>query len=122
MLLLCLLLLCRRVGLITPTLAVLNYLRHVSPTPTLTFSTLTVLVSTVHGYSSRPFQVADLQRAADTFEDIESMMQADIEAGTVRVQGGHTRNLLRVKRGLEFIRLLLISICEDRLVDHRGTA
>lgn len=38
------------------------------------------------------------------------MLQLDIDQDTVRKAGSHTRNLLRVKRGLDMVRVLFEQI------------
>ncbi|CAH8278068.1 unnamed protein product [Arabidopsis lyrata] len=56
-------------------------------------------------------KVNDLAKASPSTLTLEAMVDRDIEAKRVRKVGSHTRNLLRVKRGLEMIRVL----CEETL-------
>ncbi|CAH2046200.1 unnamed protein product [Thlaspi arvense] len=56
-------------------------------------------------------KVNDLAEVSSSVSTIEEMVDKDIEANCVRKVGSHTRNLLRVKRGLEMIRVL----CEELL-------
>ena len=44
------------------------------------------------------------------------MMEKDIEANCVRKPGSHTRNLLRVKRGLDMVRILFEEIIVSEYV------
>ena len=61
-------------------------------------------------------QVKSLKDASKTFATLPEMMDADVQNGTVRVQGSFTRNLLRVKRGLELNRMLFEGMLADRFV------
>ena len=61
-------------------------------------------------------QVKSLKEASKTFSTLPEMMDADVRNGTVRIQGSFTRNLLRVKRGLELNRKLFDGLLADRLV------
>ncbi|KAG7536179.1 Glycolipid transfer protein superfamily [Arabidopsis suecica] len=56
-------------------------------------------------------KVNDLAKASPSTLTLEAMVDRDIEAKRVRKVGSHTRKLLRVKRGLEMIRVL----CEETL-------
>lgn len=51
-------------------------------------------------------KVQDLRAAAHVFPTLPAMVEADVARGSVRTPNSHTRNLLRVKRGLECMRLL----------------
>ncbi|CAA6671789.1 unnamed protein product [Spirodela intermedia] len=55
-------------------------------------------------------KVEDLKSASKSITTLESMLQLDIEQDTVRKAGSHTRNLLRVKRGLDMVRVLFEQI------------
>ncbi|KAL3684916.1 hypothetical protein R1sor_002938 [Riccia sorocarpa] len=51
-------------------------------------------------------KVKDLLDASKEFENLGALIDSDIKADTVRKGGSHTRNLLRVKRGLDMVRVL----------------
>lgn len=57
------------------------------------------------------FQLNDLAAASRSISTLEEMIEKDIEAGCVKKYGSHTRNLLKVKQGLEMIKVL----CEELL-------
>ena len=61
-------------------------------------------------------QVKSLKEASIMFPTLPEMMDADVRNGTVRMQGSFTRNLLRVKRGLELNRKLFEGLLGDRFV------
>jgi len=56
------------------------------------------------------------------FPTLPVMMDADVVKGTVRVQGSNTRNLLRVKRGLDLNRQLFKRLLADQNVALREVA
>lgn len=58
-------------------------------------------------------KVSDLVLAGREFGSLAGMMHADERSGTVRVKGSHTRNLLRVLRGLDLNRRLFRSLLKD---------
>lgn len=51
-------------------------------------------------------KVADLAEASKSISTLEALLDRDIEADCVRKAGSHTRNLLRVKRGLDLTKVL----------------
>lgn len=51
-------------------------------------------------------KVDDLSEASKTILTLPVMMEKDMEANCVRKAGSHTRNLLRVKRGLDMVKVL----------------
>lgn len=51
-------------------------------------------------------QVDDLLEASKSISTLPSMVELDIQKDTVRVAGSHTRNLLRVKRGIDMVQVL----------------
>ncbi|BBN00167.1 hypothetical protein MPTK1_1g26930 [Marchantia polymorpha subsp. ruderalis] len=51
-------------------------------------------------------KVKDLLDASKEFDNIAAMVDSDIQADKVKQGGSHTRNLLRVKRGIDMVRLL----------------
>uniref|UniRef100_A0A453LZV7 Glycolipid transfer protein domain-containing protein n=1 Tax=Aegilops tauschii subsp. strangulata TaxID=200361 RepID=A0A453LZV7_AEGTS len=55
-------------------------------------------------------QVNDLLEASKTISTLPSMVELDIQKGTVRQAGSHTRNLLRVKRGIDMVKVLFEQI------------
>ncbi|CAI9776052.1 unnamed protein product [Fraxinus pennsylvanica] len=55
-------------------------------------------------------KVDDLAEASKSISTLEVMMDKDIESNCVRTAGSHTRNLLRVKRGLDMVRVLFEQI------------
>ncbi|KAL8208822.1 hypothetical protein R6Q57_008234 [Mikania cordata] len=60
-------------------------------------------------------KVNDLCDTSVSISTLQSMMEKDIEENCVRKPGSHTRNLLRVKRGLDMVRVLFeqILVSED---------
>ena len=48
----------------------------------------------------------DLQEASKSIQTLQSMIDRDVQDNCVRTAGSHTRNLLRVRRGLDMVRLL----------------
>nr|CAB3497957.1 unnamed protein product [Digitaria exilis] len=50
--------------------------------------------------------VDDLLEASKSISTLPSMVELDIQKDTVRVAGSHTRNLLRVKRGIDMVQVL----------------
>lgn len=58
-------------------------------------------------------QVNDLMKASSKLETLPSLIKSDVEAGTVKTAGSHTRNLLRVKRGVDLIRVLFEGILDS---------
>ncbi|KAK4252824.1 hypothetical protein QN277_010971 [Acacia crassicarpa] len=55
-------------------------------------------------------KVDDLVEASKSIHTLQSMIDRDVQANTVRKVGSHTRNLLRVKRGLDLVRVLFEQI------------
>jgi len=51
-------------------------------------------------------QVDDLLEASNSISTLPSMVEIDIQKDTVRAVGSHTRNLLRVKRGIDMVKVL----------------
>ena len=51
-------------------------------------------------------QVNDLLEASNSISTLPSMVELDIQKDTVRTVGSHTRNLLRVKRGIDMVKVL----------------
>ncbi|XP_054776723.1 accelerated cell death 11 [Prosopis cineraria] len=83
------------------------------------FSRASSLVSPLFGCLGIAFKFAemdyvakvdDLVEASKSIRTLQSMIDRDVQANTVRRAGSHTRNLLRVKRGLDMVRLLFEQI------------
>ncbi|KAG5562283.1 hypothetical protein RHGRI_005120 [Rhododendron griersonianum] len=55
-------------------------------------------------------KVRDLGEASQSLGTLQLMIDRDVEANCVRKAGSHTRNLLRVKRGLDMVRVLFEQI------------
>lgn len=51
-------------------------------------------------------KVDDLSKASKSIVTLPVMMDGDIQANCVRKSGSHTRNLLRVKRGIDMVKVL----------------
>ncbi|CAA0834626.1 Accelerated cell death 11 [Striga hermonthica] len=51
-------------------------------------------------------KVHDLEEASKSIPVLPVMVDGDIDANRVRTAGSHTRNLLRVKRGIDMVRVL----------------
>ncbi|KAF3512295.1 hypothetical protein F2Q69_00001635 [Brassica cretica] len=87
--------------------------------PVAQFSQACSLVSPLFGCLGIAFKFAemdyvakveDLAKASSSVSTLVVMMDKDIEANCVRKAGSHTRNLLRVKRGLDMVRALFVEI------------
>lgn len=61
-------------------------------------------------------QVRDLGEASQSLGTLQLMIDRDVEANCVRKAGSHTRNLLRVKRGLDMVRVLFEQIIATEYV------
>ncbi|CAJ2658020.1 accelerated cell death 11 [Trifolium pratense] len=51
-------------------------------------------------------KVNDLAEASKSIQTLHSLIDQDVQAKSVRNAGSHTRNLLRVRRGLDMVRVL----------------
>ncbi|XP_052184088.1 accelerated cell death 11 [Diospyros lotus] len=70
-------------------------------------------------------KVHDLGEASKSFVTLQVMIDRDIEDNRVRKAGSHTRNLLRVKRGIDMVRVLfekIIATQGNSLKDAASTA
>ncbi|KAL3626115.1 Accelerated cell death 11 [Castilleja foliolosa] len=70
-------------------------------------------------------KVHDLEEASKSISVLPVMMDGDIEADCVRRAGSHTRNLLRVKRGIDMVKILfehIISLEGNSLKDPASKA
>jgi hypothetical protein len=55
-------------------------------------------------------KVHDLAEASKSIGTLQSVLDKDVERNSVRKGGSHSRNLLRVKRGLDMVRVLFEQI------------
>ncbi|TKY72359.1 Accelerated cell death 11 [Spatholobus suberectus] len=55
-------------------------------------------------------KVHDLAEASKSIETLQSLIDLDVQANSVRKAGSHARNLLRVRRGLDMVRVLFEQI------------
>ncbi|KAF9588967.1 hypothetical protein IFM89_017646 [Coptis chinensis] len=55
-------------------------------------------------------KVEDLCEASKSIGSLQVMIDGDVRENTVKKAGSHTRNLLRVKRGLDMVRVLFEQI------------
>ncbi|KAF3321651.1 glycolipid transfer protein [Carex littledalei] len=58
-------------------------------------------------------KVDDLIEASKSISTLKNMIELDIQHGCVRQGGSHTRNLLRVLRGLDMVRVLFEEIIKS---------
>ncbi|CAI5505442.1 unnamed protein product [Closterium sp. Naga37s-1] len=78
-------------------------------------SRLFSLLGIAFAFAGKDFtdKVKDLTAAGKEFSTLGSMVDADVSKGSVKVQNSHTRNLLRVLRGLDMMRRLFCYILDD---------
>jgi len=93
-----------------------------SPSPDVTvkqFSDACSLFSSLFGVLESAFKfvkidyitkVDDLAKVSRSIPNLRIMVDKDIQAGNAKKIGSHTRNLLRIKRSLEMIRVLFEEI------------
>ncbi|KAL0011818.1 hypothetical protein SO802_006926 [Lithocarpus litseifolius] len=55
-------------------------------------------------------KVNDLVEASKSIGTLQAMVERDVQANTVKKGGSHTRNLLRVKRGIDMVKVLFEQI------------
>ncbi|KAL0912012.1 hypothetical protein M5K25_017953 [Dendrobium thyrsiflorum] len=55
-------------------------------------------------------KVEDLKAAAKSIPTLQNMLELDIKSNCVRQGGSHSRNLLRVKRGIDMVKVLFEEI------------
>ncbi|VVB09763.1 unnamed protein product [Arabis nemorensis] len=71
-------------------------------------------------------KVKDLVEASKTFDTLQNILDLDVEKETVKTPGSHSRNLRRVRQGLDLIRAIfeqfLITDHEYSLKDAATTA
>ncbi|KAJ6870592.1 accelerated cell death 11-like [Populus alba x Populus x berolinensis] len=63
-------------------------------------------------------KVLDLAEASKSISTLQSLLEKDIQGNSVRKSGSHSRNLLRVKRGLVMVKVLfeLILVTEGNFL------
>ncbi|GJP34128.1 hypothetical protein CLOM_g18590 [Closterium sp. NIES-68] len=78
-------------------------------------SRLFSLLGVAFAFAGKDFteKVKDLTAAGKELSTLGAMVDADVSKGAVKVQNSHTRNLLRVLRGLDMMRRLFCYILED---------
>lgn len=72
------------------------------------------------GWWSRVYcwwQVDDLLEASKSIKTLPTLIELDLERNCVRKAGSHSRNLLRVKRGLDMVRVLFEQILVTEYVN-----
>lgn len=70
-------------------------------------------------------KVRDLMEASKTFETLREILDLDVANDTVKVSGSHSRNLRRLRQGLDLIRVLFeqfLSTDDYSLKDAASTA
>lgn len=71
------------------------------------------------------FKVRDLTEASKVITTLQSLVDIDVRSDAVKNVGSHSRNLLRVKRGLDMVRVLFQGILDckgDSLRDPAARA
>lgn len=61
-------------------------------------------------------QVRDLTEASKSFGTLNSILDSDLKKDTVRTPGSHSRNLRRVRQGLDLIRALFVNFISSEYV------
>lgn len=59
-----------------------------------------------------------MKEASKSVTSLESLLDLDVEKNCVKTGGSRSRNLLRVKRGLDMIRVLFENIIAEEYVSH----
>ncbi|GMJ05691.1 phospholipase-like protein [Hibiscus trionum] len=67
-------------------------------------------------------KVGHLAEASGRFSSIENMLDVDVANGTVRKQGSHSRDLRRVRQGLDLIRALFEEFLSSKDYSLRNAA
>ena len=62
------------------------------------------------------YQIRDLLEASKTYETLEDIIDRDVKYNTVRSAGSHSRNLRRVRQGLDLIRVLFEQFLSSKYV------
>ncbi|KAG6743855.1 hypothetical protein POTOM_052558 [Populus tomentosa] len=66
-------------------------------------------------------KVLDLAEASKSIGTLQSLLEKDIQGNSVRKSGSHSRNLLRVKRGLVMVKVLFeLIIVTERGINHNS--
>lgn len=66
--------------------------------------------------SYNSLKVNDLVEASKSVSVIPVMMEDDVKSDCVRNVGSHTRNLLRVKRGIDMVKVLFEHVVASEYV------
>lgn len=87
-------------------------------------SILFQLLGVAFSFGGRDYieKVKDLKKASATYGTLPQLVDNDVQKGTVRKPGSHSRNLLRVKRGLELNRALFEILLTDSSVSLKDSA
>ncbi|KAJ6778680.1 GLYCOLIPID TRANSFER PROTEIN-RELATED [Salix koriyanagi] len=67
-------------------------------------------------------KVRDLVEASKSIDTLQSLLERDIKGNSVRKPGSHTRNLLRVRRGLDMVKILFEQILVTKGGSLKGPA
>eukprot|EP00250_Pteridium_aquilinum_P012025 c20462_g1_i1 orf=303-926(-) len=67
-------------------------------------------------------KVNDLTKVSDDIPTLWSLVELDLKGDTVKVRGSPSRNLLRVKRGLDMVRVLFQGILDSKDDSLRDSA
>ncbi|GLJ12882.1 hypothetical protein SUGI_0199790 [Cryptomeria japonica] len=70
-------------------------------------------------------KLRDLRDASQSFETFQGLLDRDVKRKSVRKAGSHSRNLLRLKQGIEFVKVLfeqILSTEENSLKDSASIA
>eukprot|EP00897_Mesotaenium_endlicherianum_P002793 jgi/Mesen1/2541/ME000161S01599 len=82
-------------------------------------SVLFSLLGAAFGFAGKDYvqKVHDLKGAANKLGTLPLLIDNDVEGGTVRKGGSHSRNLLRIKRGIDCMHLLFKYLLEGSAVN-----
>ncbi|KAK6932086.1 Glycolipid transfer protein domain [Dillenia turbinata] len=67
-------------------------------------------------------KVGDLAEVSKSIATLQTLVDRDVESNCVRKAGSHTRNLLRVKRGIDMVRVLFEQIIASEGNSLKGPA
>ena len=60
--------------------------------------------------------MSDLLEASESISTLQELLDRDIEADCVKKFGSHSRNLMKVRRGLQMVRVLFEEIIASEYV------
>ena len=60
--------------------------------------------------------MSDLLEASESISTLQELLDRDIEADSVKKFGSHSRNLMKVRRGLQMVRVLFEEIIASEYV------